>query len=195
MKIGAAGSRPRRPRRCLETGRRGASARGARGRGGGQQRWRPEAKGRAGVGEHVAVVVEMAGGDAGASRVQGYRGYRRVLAPRSPSIFQYPRRCGVVLGALPHELRGRLADVNALRHWVQAEVVGGVVNGEHVITVDPDCGHAVGGAADGNTIALVLLLDGRRDRVAIISAESNAESFQAYEYAKVSTVPPQLNNP
>ena len=50
--------------------------------------------------------------------------------------------------------------------------LGGVVHGEHVVAVDPDGGHAVGGAADGDPVALVLLLDGRRNRIAVVSAES-----------------------
>ena len=48
----------------------------------------------------------------------------------------------------------------------------GVVDGEDVVAVDPDGGHAVGGAADGDPVALVLLLDWRRNRIAVVSAES-----------------------
>ena len=73
-------------------------------------------------------------------------------------------------------------NVNDLNCFVPAfpnrdlpRLLRGVVNGEHVVAVHPDGGHAVGGTADGDAVALVLLLDGRRDRVAVIPAESYAE--------------------
>ena len=49
--------------------------------------------------------------------------------------------------------------------------LGGVVHGEHVVAVDPDGGHAVGGAAHRDAVPAVLLAHRCGDCVTVIATK------------------------
>lgn len=48
--------------------------------------------------------------------------------------------------------------------------LGGSVNGKDVVAIDTDSGNAIGGTSGGDTVTSILVIDGRRDSVHVITA-------------------------